>query len=491
MEATENANIYKLQVPVGISGMVFNSTVDGEEVRSFDVNDIVDGATYVAVDLDAAGKWAVCQSDKIPQKPENPTDEQKKAKQVNTHVGADYDTVYLSFTTAAEVESKVVLKSVSGEETTFTGEHSYSYVSESFKHKIELSGLKPSTKYTYTIGEGNYKFEGSFTTVPAKGSNATLKFAFLADTQVSNGVNAKAAGATFNQLNQIDDLGFIYIGGDITDNADNKLQWETLFENDGAYPTAGIDCLSNNLLAVTQGNHDKNYNNSSLSNYINAPAEAGNLVYSIDYGKVKFIVLNLETAKESDAVRDEQKAYLEKEVADAKENGQWTIVGFHKSIYTGASHIVDSDVKAARKYWSPVLAELDVDVVLEAHDHVYARGFINGDGTRGEVEQDSTGAYISKDNAPLYMVGGHAGGLKWYSQKDYTVEEGNPLLPNYEFLDVNSTDGENGSNVSKEQVYTIFEVNNTELKSTTYMFKYDTDTDTITTEPYVYDSVTI
>ena len=61
------------------------------------------------------------------------------------------------------------------------------------------------------------------------------------------------------------------------------------------------------------------------------------------------------------------------------------------------------------------------------------------------IMQDETGAYISKDNAPLYMVGGHAGGLKWYSKKNYTVEEGDPLLPNYEFLDVNSLDGENGS----------------------------------------------
>lgn len=128
---------------------------------------------------------------------------------------------------------------------------------------------------------------------------------------------------------------------------------------------------------------------------------------------------------------------------------------------------------------------------MQAHDHVYARGFVNGDGSRSEVETDETGAYISKDNAPLYMVGGHAGGLKWYSMKDYTVSEGDPLLPNYEFLDVNSADGENGSDKTQKQVYTIFEVSDSEITSTTYMFKYDTETDTITTEPYVYDTVTI
>lgn len=491
MEATEDENIFKLEIPQGISGMVINSTVNGVEEKSFDINDIVDGATYVAVDFDPSGKWAVCRNDAIPTPPENPTDEEKTAKQVNTHVGEDYSKVYLSFTTVGEIDSEVSVMDPTGAETVYTGEHSYSYVSESFKHKIVLTGLKPSTEYTYTIGEDGYSFTGSFTTLPEEGSSDSVKFAFLADTQISNDVNSKAAGATFAQLNQIDDLGFVYIGGDLTDNSDNKTQWEELFVNSGAYPTAGLDCLSNNLLAVAVGNHDKDYGDSSLSNYVNTPAEAGNLVYSMDYGVLKFVVLNLESAKSDEAVREQQKEYLEAEVAEAKSNGQWVVVGFHKSIYTGASHIVDSDVIEARKYWSPVLSELDVDVVLQAHDHVYARGFVNGDGSRSEVETDETGAYISKDNAPLYMVGGHAGGLKWYSMKDYTVSEGDPLLPNYEFLDVNSADGENGSDKTQQQVYTIFEVSDSEITSTTYMFKYDTDTDTITTEPYVYDTVTI
>lgn len=491
MEATDDENIFKLEIPQGVSGMVINSTVNGVEEKSFDINDIVDGATYVAVDFDASGKWAVCRNDNIPAPPENPTDEQKTPGQVNTHVGEDYSKVYLTFTTAGEIDSKVTVKDENGVETTYNGEHSYSYVSENFKHKIVLTDLQPSMKYTYTIGENGYSFSGSFTTLPEQGSSESVKFAYITDPQIGDAVNAKAAGATFAQLNKIDDLGFVYIGGDLTDNADNKDQWENLFVNSGAYPTAGLDCLSNNLLAVTMGNHDKDYNSSSLSGYINTPAEAGNVVYSVDYGVLKFVVLNLESAGTDEAVREQQREYLEAEVAEAKSNGQWVVVGFHKSIYSGASHIVDSDVIEARKYWSPVLSGLDVDVVLQAHDHVYARGFVNGDGSRSEVETDETGAYISKDNAPLYMVGGHAGGLKWYSKKDYTVSEGDPLLPNYEFLDVNSADGDNGSDKTQQQVYTIFEVNDSEITSTTYMFKYDTDTDTITTQPYVYDTVTI
>lgn len=128
-------------------------------------------------------------------------------------------------------------------------------------------------------------------------------------------------------------------------------------------------------------------------------------------------------------------------------------------------------------------------MVLQGHDHVYCRGFINKDGSDAQMKTDAAGSYISQDNVPLYMVGGHAGGLKWYSKKEYTVEEGDPLLPNYQFLDKNSTD--DGSDVKKEQVYTIFNVTKDSITSTTYMLKYDTDTDAITTAPYVYDTFTI
>lgn len=168
------------------------------------------------------------------------------------------------------------------------------------------------------------------------------------------------------------------------------------------------------------------------------------------------IILNLETAKNNEEVMAEQKAFLEKEVAAAKAANQWTVVGFHKSIYTGASHIVDSDVKAARKYWGPIFAQLDVDLVLQGHDHVYSRGFIEADGSDAQME---------------------------------TTEDGDPLLPNYAFLDKNSTD--DGSDVKKEQVYTIFEVTEDTLTSTTYMMKYDSETDKITTQPYVHDTYKI
>lgn len=478
-------NLYQVKIPQGAKGIIFNDGGNGQQ--STDVVDIQDGSTYVALGLEG-GKYVVLKKDASGNVPGEPdpstvTDLMKTPKQVNLHIGENYSNVNLTFTTAAKIDTRVsIMKEGDTVQKDFIGTNRFSYIALKYYNTIKLTGLEPNTKYIYTIGQGIYSYSGSFKTMPNTGNRDSFKFAYIADPQVSNDVNAKALGATFNELNSIGNLGFVYIAGDLTDNATTEKQWEYLFENAGKFPKSGQDLFGNNLISATQGNHDI----STFTGHITAPNEAGEVVYSYDYGPAKFIILNLESAKNDSTAREKQKSFLEKQVKAAKDSGQWVIVGFHKSIYTGASHITDSDVVDARKYWGPVLANLDVDLVLQGHDHVYSRGFITADGLNAKVTQNADGSYKSKDNAPLYIVGGHAGGLKWYSKKAYTVSAGDPLAPNYSFLDKNSTD--DGSDVKKEQTYTVFEISNDTIVSKTYMLKYDTTTDSIVTGKYLYDS---
>lgn len=412
-------------------------------------------------------------------------DENKVPAQLNVHVGNDAATeVNVTYTTVEDTTTVITIQKAEGGEKMYFEGTSYQGIGGKYIHEIAVSGLEPYTEYTYTVGDGFNTYDGTFKTALAKNDETTFTFAYLADTQVSNASNANALGATLAEVNNMNP-DFVYLAGDVTDTNNNESQWEWLFNNDGAFPTGGQDMFANSLVAVTQGNHDNN----EMYQHINAPEEAGKIVYSFDYGCAKFIILNLESARYSDDARAEQEAYLRQEVADAKENGQWVIVGFHKSLYTGASHITDSDIISARKFWSPIFAELDVDLVLQGHDHVYSRGFVTAEGENANPEVDENGVIQQPDNAPLYMVGGHAGGLKWYSKKNYTVSEGDPLALNYSFLDVNSTD--TGSDVKKEQVITMLEVSNEQISVVTYNFKYDTDLDQITTEKYVYDSFTV
>jgi hypothetical protein len=355
--------------------------------------------------------------------------------------------------------------------------------------------LDAGTEYEYLVGH-EVLFEGAFKTAPAKGSDDPIRFIYLADTQVSNATNAKALGATLDEVAKMDP-DFVYLAGDITDTATSESQWEQMFYNNGSFSTGGETMFRNYLISAIQGNHDNN----TFNRHINAPTlnsgGVGNpVVYSYDYGPLTFIGLNLETARSNATARAEQEKYLRAAVADAKARGQWTAVGFHKSLVTGASHIVDSDVVEARTFWIPKFAELDVDMVLQGHDHVYSRGFVDAAGRRADRTVNGDGSINKPANAPLYMVGGHAGGLKWYSRINYAVTQGDPIALGYSFLDVDSANpAENsdgiGSDVKQEQVIVEMEVSEKEVDVNTYMFKYDTNSDTITTSKYLYDTMTM
>ena len=411
-------------------------------------------------------------------------DENKAPEQLNVHVGDDAATqVNVTYTTITDTSTVIAVTKADGGETMYFEGTSYVGLGGKYIHEISVNGLEPATEYVYTVGDGFNEHDGKFKTALEQGDESSFTFAYLADTQVSNASNAKALGATLAKVNE-KNPDFVYLAGDVTDKSTNESQWEWLFNNDGVYSTGGEDMFANNLVAVTQGNHDNN----EMYQHINAPEEAGKIVYSFDYGCAKFIILNLESARYDEDARAQQEAYLRDTVKDAKSNGQWTIVGFHKSLYTGASHITDSDIIAARKYWAPIFAETDVDLVLQGHDHVYSRGFVTAEGENANPTVLEDGTIIQPD-APLYMVGGHAGGLKWYSKKNYTVTENDPLALNYSFLDVNSTD--TGSDVKKEQVITMLEVSNETISVKTTFFKYNTDEDAITTDEYVYDTFTV
>jgi hypothetical protein len=429
-----------------------------------------------------------------------PTEAELTPRQVNVHMGDDPSReVNVTYTTAAPDDTGIVIRRADGkgEALTVTGEASPGSSDQGSKyiHKIPVTGLAPDTEYTYEVG-GEMVFAGAFKTAPAKGDGDPIRFIYLADTQVSNATNAEALGATLDEVANMDP-DFVYLAGDITDTANSEAQWEWMFSNDGAFGTGGEEMFGGYLISAIQGNHDNN----TFNRHINAPTLSSGgvenkIVYSYDYGPLTFIALNLEAARSDASARLQQEKFLRAAVADAKARGQWTAVGFHKSLITGASHITDSDVVEARTFWCPKFADLDVDMVLQGHDHVYSRGFVDALGYRADRTVNGDGSINKPANAPLYMVGGHAGGLKWYALKNYTAIPGDPIAPGYSFLDVDSANPAHNkdgvpSDIKQEQVIVEMEVSKKSVEVNTYMFKYDETADAVTTPKYLYDTMTM
>ena len=401
--------------------------------------------------------------------------------QVNLQIGQTPDTVYLTYSAPDAAQGAVSLTGP-GRTAAYTAAPAWSDSAGKYLYSARLDGLVPSSSYAYEIAGAT---SGAFQ-LPA--DSGAFTFAFLADPQIGSASDAKATGALFSLLNKWDNLAFTYIAGDLTDSSRNERQWELLFQSGGVNSSAGQSFLGNHLLAVAQGNHD----NSSFSGHITVPSAGGGVgpaVYAFDCSNVKFVVLNLNSSDTWTAQAD----FLRREAAAAKANDQWLVAGFHQALYSGAAHIVDSGIISARRFWSPLLAELGVDVVLQGHDHVYARGFVTGTGANAGLPVVRNG-YHAGSGSPLYLTGGESGAVKWYAARDYQVAAGDPLTPHYSFLDVNSAlPARNpwGTDTSQthEQTYTLIHVDGDTMTFSAYMFRYDGASDRMSTGPYLYDSL--
>jgi hypothetical protein len=427
-----------------------------------------------------------------------------KIEQVNAHVGVDATTgQIISWTSQAALSTTLTVKDNENHtvhEASVSGTANGAY----YNYHVEISGLSPDTFYTYELNNGQDQVQGSFRTAKTD-TESVVRFAYIADPQVADAKKAEATGALFHFLSDEsvkNPLDFIYIAGDHTDKNANDAQWQALFHNGGLYPEATQEFLLQHSLLSAQGNHD----DGGLHGRITTPSAIGGEgeftegVFASNYGPIKFIMLNNASYNVTDLADNPgikaQEDFLRTEVADAKAKGQWVIVGFHKPLYTGASHIDDKDVIAYRKFWNPIFTELDVDFVLAGHDHVYSRGFIDAAGKLQSKldEEKSTNdhpVYFNGNKSPLHMVAGHAGDLKWYSPVEYTVTDGDPLLPDYQFLDVNSAKESPSSADKKEQTYVIVEIGPKEAVFKAINFKYDAEKDEIMTEPYVSDIFTV
>ncbi|OPX84111.1 MAG: Calcineurin-like phosphoesterase [Pelotomaculum sp. PtaB.Bin104] len=393
-------------------------------------------------------------------------------------------------------------------------------------YSATITGLKPNTQYSYRCGTEEEMSEvHSFETAPD--NNGKYTFIYFSDSQVA-GNHSLAWQANLDIAEEMyPDAKFIYIAGDLTDKAQNEGQWEAFFNQPGN--AMFNEDFSGNLiselpLAAAMGNHDAGSGGvGGMASHYTWGSEVNGVPvsYAFDYGAARIIILNLESAysQNSEAYRLAQTEFLEEEVAQAKAEGKWTFVGYHKALYSGANHMDDGDVINNRKYWAPKFAELDVDFVLQGHDHVLSRGFITADGYAADItRQVSDREYMAKDpdNAPLYYCGNTGSSLKFYApiMDDSWIQPGDPVSPQFGYLDINSAlpagyvsevtgkvlnpgpctnDDLEGQDLNffRTPTFTAVTVSNGTIEFDTYMTGFDPNTNSIVKDTFLYDSIKV
>lgn len=306
------------------------------------------------------------------------------------------------------------------------------YEFNAVRHKIYLNDLKPGEKYCFRIGDAERGWWSDVGIIETADNSDKVTFLHVTDMQSQNEKQYNTFANTIRQAFKLfPDTKLIVSSGDQVDSGSNANQWKWLFNT-------ASDTLLKTAFMPTVGNHEKSGytldNNFILPNSPEQDAETGRY-YSYDYNNVHFMVLNTNNLSEDGGLSDDQLSWL-RENAE-KSDAQWKIVVLHKAVYSNGSHFDDKDVIGLREQLSTLMPELDIDVVLQGHDHVYLRTDVMN-ANKVVTSETKTVTYNGREykakldpQGTVYVISA-CSGVKQYTAK--SNEETDKLFPRAESI---------------------------------------------------------
>lgn len=255
-------------------------------------------------------------------------------------------------------------------------------------HSVTFKGLQPGRAYLYRVGDGKRWSEwNQFHTAGKAGD--PLTFLYLGDVQAE--IHSLWSRVIRQAFATAPDARFIVYAGDLINNNDRDEQW-------GEFHAAASFIHRMIPVIAAPGNHEYDLSDRRISpNWrpqfafpANGPAGLEETCYWLDIQGLRLVVLN------SVEKRKEQAGWLEQVLA--RNPARWTVVVFHHPVYSSAR---GRDNKEVRELWQPIFDKHGVDLVLQGHDHTYART-----GPR------RFGSTSSGDGGPVYV--GSVSGAKMY-----------------------------------------------------------------------------
>ncbi len=237
-------------------------------------------------------------------------------------------------------------------------------------HSVVFKDLKPNTLYAYRVGDGNAYWSEWIQFRTAKSTYAPTQFVYFGDAQ--NDVLAHWSRVIRMAYQTAPDASFVIHAGDLINNAHSDYEWAEWYK-------AGGFIHSQWTAIPVVGNHEFRPINSTEGKKLSIqwrpqftlPIERSldsklhETVYTVDYQDIRIIVLN------SNDMLEEQTEYIEQQLKTS--TAKWHIITCHHSVFSPAK---GRDFEFARKHWKPLFDKYKVDLVLNGHDHTYARGHV-------------------------------------------------------------------------------------------------------------------
>jgi len=264
-------------------------------------------------------------------------------------------------------------------------------------HSVTFTNLLPDTIYAYRVGDGGHWSEWiHFRTA----SEEADPFSFLYVGDAQNNVLDLWSRLIRTGYSKVPDARFIIHAGDLINDAHSEIEWHEWF-------TAGGWIHRSVPSIPLPGNHEyEGYTEEEEENDIkrlsvqwrpqftlpmNGPKgieELEETSYYVDYQGVRIIVLN-------SMVKEKEQAKWMKKLLKDNPN-RWTIATFHFPMFSASE---GRDNPELRAMWKPLFDKYGVDLVLQGHDHSYARGH-----TPLSADNVTDGLNMRDASGPVYVV---------------------------------------------------------------------------------------
>lgn len=238
-------------------------------------------------------------------------------------------------------------------------------------HSILVDGLEPNTSYAYRVGNNDtWSPWMNFKTLNNTTSD-TLKVLYFGDVQTN--ISSLWSRVVKQAFRTIPDAQLLLYAGDIVNRGNNLNEWEEWFGS-ASFVHQSIPVMP------ASGNHDHGDNvdgkydisvywNKQFNLPKNGIKSLKESSYYINIQDVKFIVLNTELFDTDQQIKIDQLNWLRNILSTNTQ--KWTVLLMHHPIYSTKKN---RDNKELRKMVKPLIDQYDVDLVLQGHDHTYARG---------------------------------------------------------------------------------------------------------------------
>lgn len=262
-------------------------------------------------------------------------------------------------------------------------------------HSVTFTNLTPNTLYAYRVGSGNI-WSSWFQFRTAKKEAAPFSFIYFGDAQ--NNLLALWARTIRSAVLDAPHADFLLHAGDLINRANKDSNWQEWF-NSGDWIHAQIPVIA------TPGNHEYAKQGEGQPRILsslwrphftlpqNGPKGLEETVYYIDYQGARIISLN------TNQDRDLQTPWLESVLKNNP--NRWTFITFHHPIYSASAN---RDNKSLREAWKPLFDKYKVDLVLQGHDHTYARGQNIGNGVTVKDKNNGTVYVVSVSGPKQYKL---------------------------------------------------------------------------------------